>query len=266
MGIKFIAAALALLGATAPAASAEPKAPLKLWRLDCGSLVEPPPTPWRNAEMPVGCYLVQHGSRYLLWDAGVSVRALGNAHPTIKLKRTISDQLKEIGLRPDQIEMVAISHYHGDHTGQATQFPKARLIIGAEDLQALRQPEPPGGSAPTHVKPWLDGAAPVSALREDLDAFGDGRVVVLRTPGHTPGHLSLLVKLASRPVLLSGDLYHSREAREKRGVPPFNTSREQTLASMDKFEKVAKDTGARVVIQHEPRDIELLPAFPQAAE
>ena len=51
MGIKFIAAALALLGATAPAASAEPKAPLKLWRLDCGSLVEPPPTPWRKAEM-----------------------------------------------------------------------------------------------------------------------------------------------------------------------------------------------------------------------
>ena len=58
----------------------------------------------------------------------------------------------------------------------------------------------------------------------------------------------------------------TNEAREKRGVPPFNTSREQTLASMDKLEKVAKDNGAKVVIQHEPRDIALLPAFPEAAK
>ena len=266
MGIKFIAAALALLGATAPAASAEPKAPLKLWRLDCGSLVEPPPTPWRKAEMPVGCYLVQHGSRYLLWDAGVSARALGNAHPTIKLKRTISDQLKDLGLRPDQIEMVAISHYHGDHTGQATQFPKARLIIGAEDLQALRQREPPGGSAPTHVKPWLDGAAPVSALREDLDAFGDGRVVVLRTPGHTPGHLSLLVKLASRPVLLSGDLWHSHANVVRDEIPAFNTSHADTAASRERVRRLVREQDAVVILQHDDKDIADLPAFPQAAE
>jgi len=76
----------------------------------------------------------------------------------------------------------------------------------------------------------------------------------------------LLVKLASGPVLLTGDVYHSRNAREKRGVPSFNTSREQTLRSMDRFEKLAKDTGAKVIIQHEPRDIGLLPAFPQAAQ
>ena len=91
-------------------------------------------------------------------------------------------------------------------------------------------------------------------------------MVALHLPGHTPDHLALLVKLASGPVLLSGDLYHSREAREKRGVPPFNTSREQTLASMDRFEKLAKETGAKVIIQHEPRDIAMLPAFPQAAK
>jgi glyoxylase-like metal-dependent hydrolase (beta-lactamase superfamily II) len=90
-------------------------------------------------------------------------------------------------------------------------------------------------------------------------------VIALHSPGHTPDHLALLVKLESGPVLLTGDLYHSRDAREKRGVPPFNTSREQTLQSMDKFEKLAKDTGAKVVIQHEPRDIGLLPAFPVAA-
>ncbi|WP_246450288.1 hypothetical protein [Sphingomonas rhizophila] len=78
--------------------------------------------------------------------------------------------------------------------------------------------------------------------------------------------MALLVRLASGPVLLSGDLYHALEAREKRGVPPFNTDRAQTLASMDKFEALAKKTGAKVIIQHEPRDIGKLPAFPNAAE
>ena len=67
-------------------------------------------------------------------------------------------------------------------------------------------------------------------------------------------------------MLLSGDLYHALEAREKKGVPPFNTSRKETLASMDKFEKLAKETGAKVIIQHEPRDIAKLPPFPKAAE
>ena len=56
------------------------------------------------------------------------------------------------------------------------------------------------------------------------------------------------------------------EAREKRGVPPFNTDRAQTLASMDKFEALAKQTGAKVIIQHEAADIGKLPAFPKAAE
>jgi hypothetical protein len=76
----------------------------------------------------------------------------------------------------------------------------------------------------------------------------------------------LLVKLASGPVLLSGDLYHSTIAREKRAMPGFNTSRAETLASMDRFEKIAKETGAKVIIQHEPADIAKLPAFPAAAQ
>ena len=78
--------------------------------------------------------------------------------------------------------------------------------------------------------------------------------------------MALLVKLASGPVLLSGDLYHSTIAREKRAVPGFNTSREETLASMDKFEALARRLNARVVIQHEPNDIGKLPALPEAAK
>src|SRR5687768_16993404 len=188
-----------LMSHAALVAAPQKPPPLKLWRLDCGRLDENKarPWPWQRVPTPTPCYLIGNGARYLLWDTCVSRRALGNAHPVIKLDRTITDQLGQIGIRPEQIEFIGISHYHGDHTGQATQFPKAKLLIGEGDLAALKSPTPPGGSARTHIQPWIDGTAPVVALKEDHDVFGDERVIILKTHGHTPGHSALLIKLAT---------------------------------------------------------------------
>lgn len=240
---------------------------IRLWRLDCGRLEENSGRPWawQKVPTPTPCYLVAHGSRYLLWDAGVSRRALGNAHPTIKLDRTISDDLARIGVTPERVEFVGISHYHGDHTGQAAQFPKAKLLIGAGDLAALRQAPPPGGAAPPHLQPWLDGTAPVEALREDYDVFGDGRVVVLMTPGHTPGHSALLVKLATGPVILAGDLWFSHADALRGTMPDFNTSRAETAASRERVSRLAEKLDAVIILQHEPADVAKLPPFPQSA-
>jgi N-acyl homoserine lactone hydrolase len=262
------ALALGLLAMAMPdSASSQSQPALSLWRLDCGRLVEgePLPSPWRKEPLPIGCYLVKHGSRYLLWDTGLSARAIGNQHPVMKLDRTLIAQLNEIGVKADQIEFVGISHYHGDHTGQASAFPKAKLLIGAGDLAALKTATPPTGTAPAHLKPWLSDGAPVQALIEDLDLFGDGRVVVLMTPGHTPGHLSLLVKLAGGNVLLSGDLWATHDDVLKDEMPDFNTSRAETLASRQRFSRLASKHDATVILQHEVADIAKLPPFPKAA-
>jgi glyoxylase-like metal-dependent hydrolase (beta-lactamase superfamily II) len=89
-------------------------------------------------------------------------------------------------------------------------------------------------------------------------------VRIIQSPGHTVGHTVLLVQLADAgPILLSGDLWHLAESRERRRVPPFNFDRTQTLASMDKVEALVAATGARVVIQHEAADIAALPRFPE---
>ncbi len=97
----------------------------------------------------------------------------------------------------------------------------------------------------------------------DYDVFGDGSVTILATPGHTPGHTSLLVNLKnSGPVLLTGDHYHLLESREKRIVPVFNTDEEETRRSMDRFEALATETGARVVVQHALEDLETMPKAP----
>ncbi|HYN45669.1 MAG TPA: N-acyl homoserine lactonase family protein, partial [Allosphingosinicella sp.] len=100
----------------------------------------------------------------------------------------------------------------------------------------------------------------------DHDVFGDGSVVMLAMPGHTPGHHSLLVRLRDRaPLLLTGDLYHFTENVRNNGVPSFNTNRADTLASFVRFRAIAGSLRAETIIQHEPADIAKLPAFPEAA-
>lgn len=210
------------------------------------------------------CYLINHKGQQMLWDTGLPAALKGQSKTegdfTTSLDKTIPEQLAVLGLKPEDIDIVGVSHMHFDHSGQAAQFPQARLVIGKADYDQSAAKDDPFG-------PWRKAqpAAVTLVVGGRSDLFGDGKVLALHLPGHTPDHLALLVNLKSGPILLSGDLYHAAEAREKRGVPPFNTDRAQTLASMDTFEALAKQTGAKVIIQHEVADIAKLPAFPNAA-
>jgi glyoxylase-like metal-dependent hydrolase (beta-lactamase superfamily II) len=272
------AAALLLTGLQAPPASPPPaKATLSLWRLDCGKLhISDFNARFSDTlayksgqakDLVASCYLIQHGDTYMLWDTGLNTGVITNPvrTPTASqsLDRSIVDQLKQVNVRPDQIAFVGISHMHADHIGQAGSFPKAQLIIGKGDFDALKAGGP--NLQPDLLKHWISGGGKANVATSDVDVFGDGSVVVLRTPGHTPGHQSLLVRLASRPVILSGDLYHFTEQVLLKGVPPFNFSRADTLASMDRIERLGRNLNARLIIGHEPDDIAKLPAFPAAA-
>jgi glyoxylase-like metal-dependent hydrolase (beta-lactamase superfamily II) len=214
------------------------------------------------------CYLIRHGKDYMLWDTGLGEELIAkpeeNADQRVSLKRSIVDQLKQIGVTPDQIGTIGISHFHFDHTGQASRFPKARLLIGQADWTMLKGDDARLKGARVHLANWLTGPGKVEPVASDADVFKDGSVVMLGLPGHTPGHSGLLVRLASGPVLLSGDQYHFTEAVKNRGVPSFNTNRADTLASHDRFDRIAVNTGAKVIIQHEPSDVAKLPAFPKS--
>jgi glyoxylase-like metal-dependent hydrolase (beta-lactamase superfamily II) len=182
------------------------------------------------------------------------------------------EQLAQLNLKPQQITYVGISHYHGDHVGQVASFPDATLLIGKGDWDALTDAKPnaaanPAAANPANFTHWISGGGKVEPVSGDKDIFGDGSVIMLNTPGHTPGHHSLLVKLAAKGnVLISGDLAHFRENYDSNGVPTFNTNRADTLASLDRFKQLAANLKAVVIIQHDARDIEKLPAFPASAK
>ena len=200
------------------------------------------------------CWVVEHPDGVLLWDLGVPAGLtesgpIQNGPFTVSLARTLESQLGERGLVPTH---VAISHSHFDHTGQPEAAEGAVWVVTEAERAYME------------ANPAQEGATPFDTLLSlraatftgERDVFGDGRVRMIEMPGHTPGHSVLLVDLENEgPVLLTGDLYHLDRARELRTVPRFNTDEPATRESMDAFEALAAETGARVIIQHEDADV-----------
>jgi len=276
--IRKFAMGLTALLMPATAFAQEAAAPdIEMWRLDCGNLVLSDTGPFSDGHLYDGqprtltdsCYVIRNGERYLLWDAGLSGQLLGASMTqwifTMWLDRTIVDQLGDIGLTPENITFLGLSHYHDDHIGQASDFAESTLLMNRRDFEVVASGA--NASAAAALAPWLgDDAGEVADFGRDHDVFGDGSVTILSMPGHTPGHSSLLVRLPETgPVLLTGDLYHFREQIENEGVPTFNTDRADTLASFARFLQIDQALDAMIVIQHDPGDLERLPAFPASA-
>jgi N-acyl homoserine lactone hydrolase len=263
---RAVVGAFAVMAAL-PAFSQAP-AEVSLTRLECASSAGPADIgrfsdtlayEGKKLQLTASCYLIRHADHYMIWDTGYP--AASASGPTVKV--TLIDQLAQLQIKPEQIDYVGISHYHGDHTGQAASFPQATLLIGQGDWDVLKGPTPSGTTNAAPLKHWLDGEGKAEPVAKDKDVFGDGTVIMLDMPGHTPGHHSLLVKLKAKGnVLLTGDQAHFRENYESNGVPTFNFNRADTLASFDRFKQIAKNLRATVIIQHDPRDIDQLPAFP----
>jgi len=243
-----------------------------LTRLECGTPQAPTDVnarfsdtyayPGVKLQFVFSCYLIRHGDDYMMWDTGQSTGA-GAVAP----KTGLVELLAQLKVSPEQVKYIGISHYHGDHIGQANALPKATLLIGKGDWDVLTSPKPPTGANPQLVSHWISGGGTVEPVPLDKDVFGDASVVMLATPGHTPGHHSLLVKLPQTgSVILSGDAVHFLENYEAAGVPIFNVDRAQTLASIDRLKKLAANTHATLIIQHDARDVKKLPAFPEAAK
>src|SRR5580700_1384445 len=269
---------LALLAAGACACAlggppvAAQAADMALTRLDCGTPQAPLAVNQRfsdtysygdlKLQFVYSCYLVKHGDEYLLWDTGHAMTT-----PNVAPKVSLVDQLAKLDLKPEQIKYVGISHYHADHTGQVGSFPKATLLIGKGDWDAINSPKPAEGVNFAPFANWTKGEGKVEPVALDKDVFGDGSVMMLYTPGHTPGHHSLLVRMPQMGnVLISGDAVHFRENYDNDGVPAFNFDRAETLASIGRMKKIVENFKATLIIQHDARDIGKLPAFPAGAK
>lgn len=276
-------AALMLTFGCGPTAEKQTEAPaVQLYAMDCGHsqfgdvgmFADDHSLDGQQRELIVPCYLIRHPSGDLIWDTGLpeAIADMPNgfspqsfpAHFTVPVKLTA--QLAQLNLTPADIEFVSFSHMHSDHTGNGNLFAAATWIVDVDERTRMFDAEHRADPNDFNNYNQLENAQTRLIEGEgDYDVFGDGSVVVVQAPGHTPGHTILRVNLANAgTVLLTGDMWHLAESRERRLVPTFNTDRAQTLASMDKVEALAAETNARVVRQHVPEDFAALPRFPDA--
>lgn len=205
-------------------------------------------------------YVIVHPKGNLVWDAGLGENLVGidpvttpNGAFTVSRKDSIVNQLKSIGLTPKDIDFIALSHTHFDHTGSANKLKEATWLVQESEYDFVTSEEQQETNMPNYNA--IKDLTKTKKLNGDYDVFGDETVIIKSMPGHTPGHQVLYINLSEAgPILLTGDLYHFQENRDNKGVPSFNFDVQQTLKSMEAFEAFAKEKNARVIIQHEMND------------
>jgi N-acyl homoserine lactone hydrolase len=262
--------ALVALLPFAAAAIAEPASGVqKLYILNCGEGVAGDISRWSpgvNIGKPMdfvdNCYLIRHAQGWLLWDTGVSdaIAAMPQgqapADPRMthwRRPKTLASQLAELGVMPSDVKLLAVSHTHPDHVGNVELFPTSMLLVQKAEYD-WPLPLGLGRFKPEH---------PVTRLSGDHDVFGDGSVIIISTPGHTPGHQSLLVKLPNTGgVVLSGDAVHFKDNWEKRRVPSANVDSDMTLASMQRIADILAKEKAQLWINHDKAQRDLLKMAP----
>ena len=266
-----VIAALAVASASASAAAADPR----LYAIDCGRADFADLGPFSDTgeydgepgTLMASCFLIRHPKGTLLWDSGLGDRYAeppqGTQLPLLRARVpvTVAAQLAQLGLSYDDITHFAFSHGHADHLGNANALKRAVWLVNRDELAWITATPQPPRTNPALIEQLASDSTII--LDGDHDVFGDGSVKILSTPGHTPGHQVLLVRLKnSGYVLLSGDLFHTRANRRERRMPVFNASRAETLAAIDRIERIVARLHARVVIQHDVNDFATLPKLP----
>jgi glyoxylase-like metal-dependent hydrolase (beta-lactamase superfamily II) len=265
-GIAILSALLSVV----VSASAQIKSGVdKLYILNCGEGVAGDISRWspgidvaRSMPMVANCYLMHHTQGWLLWDTGVTdaiadkpngqapsdPRAIHWYRP-----KTLAAELDAVSVKPSDVKYLAISHTHPDHVGNVEMFPQAMLLVQKAEYE-WPNPLGVGRFKPEH---------PVKMLEGDHDVFGDGSVTILATPGHTPGHQSLLVKLPKTgAIVLSGDAVHFQSNWDNRRVPSINTDQESTATSMERIAGLMEKERAQLWINHDKAQRDALKMAP----
>lgn len=264
---RALCASLAVVASTAAiAASPNPAvSSLRVYVFDCGtidvsdiSIFSPGVDKGKKKTLTDSCYLVAHPKGTLMWDTGLpdaiakekGGKKLDDAFYA-RLRKPLAQQLKEIGYAPEAVTYLGLSHMHFDHVGNVGLFPKATLLMQAEEHDSAFGPNSAKFGNDPKTYPTL-AANPVTKLSGDHDVFGDGSVVIKRAIGHTPGHQTLFVKLPKTGnVLLSGDLAHFTKNWENRRVPSFNFDKELSVKAMEEQAQFMKANKATLWIQHD---------------
>src|SRR6202012_1915065 len=222
----------------------------------------------KDSSMVVPCYLIVHPKGTMLWDAGVIPDSAfhgdkpvtqSDGGDTMTVSHPLVPQLEALGYGPRNITYIAFSHYHSDHVANANAFAGSTWLVHAAERDAMFAAKPEDQAAYS----LLRNSKTIILPNTDYDVFGDGSVIIKSTPGHTPGHQVLALKLPKTgPVLIAGDLWHYAAERTASRPPQDEANQQQTLASRVAMEAYLKQSGAQFWIEHAPETFRRLKKAP----
>lgn len=207
--------------------------------------------------IPVSCWLIQHPKGTVIFDTGLHADLVNDTALLgpladvfdLEMETTLGTQIERREVDPGRIDYIVFSHLHFDHSGGTAAIPNARIVVQADEWQSGHDPALVDG--PAYGASDYDLGHDVIEVRGFHDIFGDGSVVCVPTPGHTPGHQSLRVALESGSVLLVGDCCYWKRMLEEDLVPPFGFDRALQRQSMQTLRNLQRE-GVRLIYGHDP--------------
>lgn len=242
----------------------------RLWALDSPTLTVQSETLLYGTSgeitIPVPSFLIEHPKGLVLFDTGLHPDAIEDPEKVygadlaanLRIGGTadqrLDRQLQALGYKLSDITHVISSHGHFDHTGGLFLFPEAKHYFGEGELRYANWPDPIQKFVYREEVLDVVRRLDVREVSGDFDVFGDGAVTILATPGHTPGEVSLIVRLKSRSFILTGDAVHLRAAMEQEYHFPIDADTTGALRSLRRLKYLKESLDATVWISHDPDD------------
>jgi N-acyl homoserine lactone hydrolase len=240
---------------------------MKLYALHCGGeevdLCEFDPFDTRRgtkAISPFFAYLIDHPQGLTLFDTGANRSFAGDPRARYGARADgfairmapedhVVRRLEQVGYRAPQVDRVVLSHLHYDHSGNLEDFADAKVVVQRSELIFAHWPPvyqreaflPKDFAIDAH---WIE-------VEGEYDLFGDGRLVAFPTPGHTPGHQSLLVQLPTKNLILVGDAAYQPDKMSARRLPALVWNPDAMVASWEKLEAWQRKYGAELILTHD---------------
>lgn len=220
-----------------------------------------------EVELPVPAWLVRHDAGTVLFDTGMhpDLTGPGEFADTVALffdvglgrDDLVDARLRDAGVEPTDVDLVVLSHLHFDHTGGLALVPDARVVVQRDEWQAGADDDVAAANS-FRSSEYRLGHDVVLADGEH-DVFGDGLVTCIPTPGHTPGHQSLRVRLADREVVLAADCAYFTSTLDGGPLPPIGHDHDLHARSLESL-RTMRDAGAMIVPGHDRAAFDALPS------
>lgn len=221
-------------------------------------------------KVPVCSYLITHPKGRVIFDSGLNPSTsheppadhigdfLAAFHQfDFGAGEDLGARLESVDVDPGSVTHVINSHLHFDHCGGNCQLPNATIVTQGVEWDAAFE----FGQERGYVQADFDTGQPTQRVTGEHDLFGDGTVVCIPTPGHTPGHQSLRVRTEAEEFILCGDACYLKQSLDELALPGIIADPDQALQSL-KLLRSFRDGGATIMYGHDPDFWKTVPMAP----